>query len=186
MGAGGVVAAYMETAAEVQLLRGATKLRPLKGRKLEALLAGTETLNSELDAYVRDRNAGNLLLANIESVAAIEALEEILAVPGLDAVLIGPHDLSCSLGVPEQYDHPLFEAAVQRIITAARAKSIGAGIHNLPRLEQEIRWRKAGLNLILHRSDLSLFRQGIAQNLRAIREEAGDVAQKAEARQIVV
>ena len=186
MGAGGIVAAYMETAAEVQLMRGATKLRPLKGRKLEGLLAGTETLDGELDAYVRDRNVGNLLLANIESVAAIEALEEILAVPGLDAVLIGPHDLSCSLGVPEQYDHPLFEEALQRIITAARARNIGAGIHNLPRVEQEIRWRKAGLNLILHRSDLSLFRQGIAQNLRAIREGAGEGAPKAEAKQIAI
>ena len=186
MGAGGVVAAYMETAAEVQLMRGATKLRPLKGRKLEGLLAGTEQLNGELGAYVRERNAGNLLLANIESVAALEALEEILAVPELDAVLIGPHDLSCSLGVPEQYDHPRFEEALQRIITAARAKNIGAGIHNLPRLEQEIRWRKAGMNLILHRSDLSLFRQGIAQNLRAIREEAGEAAQKAEAEQIAI
>jgi 2-keto-3-deoxy-L-rhamnonate aldolase RhmA len=44
-------------------------------------------------------------------VLAIQNLPEICSVPGLDAVLIGPHDLSCSLGIPEQYSHPRFDEA---------------------------------------------------------------------------
>jgi len=174
MGAGGVVAAYIETAQEVRLLRGAVKLRPLKGRKLEEILSGRKELEGELADYVQKRNADNLLLVNIESVAAIEALEEILAVPGLDAVLIGPHDLSCSLGVPEQYNHPLFTDAVQKIIGQARAKSVGVGVHNLPELAQEIHWSQVGLNLILHRSDVTLFRRGLHDNLTAIRRAVGE------------
>jgi 2-keto-3-deoxy-L-rhamnonate aldolase RhmA len=174
MGAGGVVAAYFETAAEVALLRGATKLRPLKGRKLEDVLSGRVPLEGELANYIEQRNKNHILLVNIESVAAVEALDEILAVPGLDAVLIGPHDLSCSLGHPEQYDHPLFEKTVLEIITKARAKNVGVGIHNLPMLEQEIKWRRAGLNLILHRSDVTLFRRGLHDNLTAIRRAVGD------------
>jgi 4-hydroxy-2-oxoheptanedioate aldolase len=174
MGAGGVVAAYIESADEVALLRGASKLRPLKGRKLEKLLATHGQPEGELGDYVRARNAGNLLLVNIESVAALEALDEILAVPDLDGVLLGPHDLSCSLGVPEQYDHPLFEKAVQELVTKARARNIGAGSHNLPRLDQEIRWKKAGMNLILHRSDVGLVRSGLSENLRALREATGE------------
>src|SRR6266853_1120477 len=105
MGAGGVVAAYIETAEEVRLLRGATKLRPLKGEKLDDILSGRTPLEGELAEYVQRRNENNILLVNIESVAAVAALDEILAVPDLDGVLIGPHDLSCSLGHPEQYDH---------------------------------------------------------------------------------
>jgi 4-hydroxy-2-oxoheptanedioate aldolase len=57
-----------------------------------------------------------VLLLNIESAPALAALDEILAVPDIDAVQVGPHDLSCSLGVPEQYAHPRFEEAVQTII----------------------------------------------------------------------
>jgi 4-hydroxy-2-oxoheptanedioate aldolase len=174
MGAGGVVAAYVETAEEVRQLRGAVKLRPLKGRKLAEILAGQKELDGELAGYVHDRNENHVLLVNIESVAAIEALDEILAVPGLDAVLIGPHDLSCSLGVPEQYDHPLFTGAVQEIIGKARARSVGVGVHNLPELAQEIHWSKAGLNLILHRSDVTLFRRALHDNLTAIRQAVGD------------
>ena len=169
MGAGGVVAAYIETAQEVSLLRGAVKLRPLKGRKLEDILAARKGIEGELAEYVRTRNENNILLVNIESVAAMENLDEILAVPDLDGLLIGPHDLSCSLGVPEQYDHPVFADAVLEIVTKARAKNVGVGVHNLPELAQEMRWGKAGLNLILHRSDISLFRRGLHENLNALR-----------------
>lgn len=169
VGAGGVIASYIETAEEVRQLRGATKLRPLKGRKLEDLLAGRTELTGGLATYIQERNDAQLLIVNIESVAAIEALDEILAVPQLDAVLIGPHDLSCSLGVPEQYEHPLFVEAVRTIVTKARARNIGAGVHNLPTLEQELTWKEAGMNLILHLSDLMLFRQGLARNLQTLR-----------------
>ena len=169
MGAGGVVAAYVETAEEVRRLRGATKLRPLKGRKLEAILEGGSVLAGELADYVEAANEDHLLLVNIESVAAIEALDEILDVPGLDGVLIGPYDLSCSLGIPEQYDHPAFGDAMLEIITKARARNVGAGMHNLPEIEQEIRWGKAGMNLILHSSDIGLFRRALHQNLSALR-----------------
>jgi 4-hydroxy-2-oxoheptanedioate aldolase len=169
MGAGGVVAAYVETAQEVRLLRGATKLRPLKGARLDAILAGREELDGDLAGYVQVANEDHVLLVNIESVAAIEALDEILDVPGLDGVLIGPHDLSCSLGIPEQYDHPAFGEAVLKIITKARAKNVGVGIHNLPEVEQEIRWGKAGLNLILHSSDVGLFRRALHGSLTALR-----------------
>jgi len=186
VGAGGVVAAYLETAGEVALLRGATKLRPLKGRKLEQLLSAGARPEGELGEYVRARNAGNILLVNIESVAALEALDEILAVPDLDGVLIGPHDLSCSLGVPEQYDHPLFENAMQEIISKARSKNVGAGVHNLPRLDQEIRWKKVGLNLILHLSDVTFLRTGLSQNLRALREATGETTGGEVAKAIIV
>jgi 4-hydroxy-2-oxoheptanedioate aldolase len=141
---------------------------------LEDLLAGRRELAGELATYIHERNDSQLLIVNIESVAAIEALDEILAVPQLDAVLIGPHDLSCSLGVPEQYQHPLFVEAVRTIVMKARAKNIGAGVHNLPTLEQERYWNQAGMNLILHLSDLMLFRQGLARNLRTLRGGEGE------------
>ncbi len=176
MGAGGIVAAYIESAEEVRQLRGATKLRPLKGKKLDDILSGREALEGELADYIHQRNADNLLIVNIESVAAIDALDEILAVPGLDAVLIGPHDLSCSVGHPEQYDHPAFEEAVATVVTKARARGIGAGIHNLPTVDQEIKWSRAGMNLIMHRTDFTLFRRCLNDNLTAIRNALGQVS----------
>jgi 2-keto-3-deoxy-L-rhamnonate aldolase RhmA len=174
MGARGIVAAYVETAEQVQLLRGAVKCRPLKGRKLEELLSGKLPLEGEMAEYVRNYNRNNVLLVNIESVPALEALDDILAVPELDGVLLGPHDLSCSLGVPEQYDHPRFEKAVHELITKARAKNVGAGAHFLPSVEHEIKWAKVGLNLILHLTDMHLFRRALNDDLTRLRKALGD------------
>jgi 2-keto-3-deoxy-L-rhamnonate aldolase RhmA len=174
-GAMGVIAPYVESAEQVRALVGAVKYRPLKGEKLAAFLNG-ETLEPELQAYLEQRNTSRSLIVNIESVPAIEALDEILAVPGLDAVLVGPHDLTCSLGVPEQYDHPDFQAAVDGIIAKARAQSVGAGTHAIypQAVEHELRWAKLGANLILHRADVLGFVQTISGDIRRLREELGD------------
>jgi 4-hydroxy-2-oxoheptanedioate aldolase len=173
-GASAVVAPYVETVDEVEQLRAAVKLRPIKGRMLREMLSGSRKPQEGLAGYLEKYNEGKALIVNIESVPAIEALDDILAVPGLDGLLIGPHDLSCSLGVPKQYDHPLVIEAVQQIIGKARAKNIGVGVHNWPSAEGEIELAKAGLNLILHFSDMTLFRNALFRNLGRIRKALGD------------
>jgi len=175
-GARGIVAPYVESADQVRELVAAVKLRPLKGKRAEAALDDPNTLQPELKEYLDEFNSGNALVVNIESVPAIENLEEILAVPGLDAVLIGPHDLSVSLGIPEQYDDPKFDRAVREIITRAREKNIGAGIHFWESMDQEIDWAKAGANLILHSGDILLFAQTLQNDLKQIRQALGDDA----------
>ena len=67
----------------------------------------------------------------------MEALDFILAVPDLDAVLIGPHDLSCSLGIPEKYDHDDFLEACKTIFRKARGAGVGAGIHSWGNVNQQ-------------------------------------------------
>lgn len=162
------------------------KLRPLKGKKLEEILAGRRKLDGEMAEYVPKFNEGSALLVNIESVPAVEALDEILAVPGLDGVLIGPHDLSCSLGVPEQYDHPLFDEAVMTITTKARAKNVGVAMHNMPLVEQDIKYGKAGINLILRRSDIELFRTALREDLSRLRHSLGESASDIERGDLVI
>ncbi len=127
-GALGVIAPYRD-AEQVRQLVGAAHWRPLKGARLQRILDGVEPADLVLTDYLGARNADRTLIINIESVPALEALDEILAVPGLDAVLVGPHDLTTSLGIPEDYRHPQFVEAVDMIITKARGHNIGAGIH---------------------------------------------------------
>jgi len=173
-GAGGVIGPYVETPEQVRALAGAARWRPLKGRRLAEALRDPGTLEPELKSYLEARNDDTILIVNIESVPALEALDEILSVPGLDAVLIGPHDLSCSLGVPEQYRHPRFDEAVRTIFKKARRHNVGAGIHFWEGIEQEVAWAKAGANLIMHSADLIFFRQQLARDLEALRSALGD------------
>lgn len=170
-GAAGIVAPYVESAEQVQALRGAVKLRPIKGRRLQEMLQG-KAVEPELDTYVKNGANDRLLIVNIESAPAIQALDEILAVPGLDAVLIGPHDLSCNLGVPEHYDHPDFLGACETIFLKARAAGVGAGIHFWGEIEQQAHFLKLGANLLIHSADITLFRKHLTADLQAIRQAA--------------
>ena len=173
-GACGLIAPYVETAAEVRELVGAVKNRPVKGAKLRAALSGQTPFESELAAYVAMQNRSHSLIVNIESIPAIAALDEILAVNGLDAVLIGPHDLSCSLGQPERYDTPEFEAAVTDIFRRARAAGIGAGIHSWMPAAREAIWCEAGANFIIHSSDIIATRNTLTAEVDALRRQLSD------------
>ena len=175
-GASGIIAPYVESAEQVRRLVGATKLRPLKGKLLDAALRNPDAMQPRLRDYLNEFNCGNILVVNVESVPAIENLDEILAVPGLDAVLIGPHDLSVSLGIPEQYGDPAFDGAVRDIIKRARARNVAAGIHFWENMEQEIEWAKAGANLIVHSGDITIFGRALREDLTKMRAVLGDDA----------
>lgn len=168
-GAKGIVAPYIETVAQVRSLTGAVKYRPLKGEKLDQLLAGHSSLTEEMSQYLECYNAGNMLIANIESQPAIDNLDQLLAEPGLDGVFIGPHDLSVSIGRPEQYDHPDFEDAVRTIVRKTRAtgKHIGIMFWTDPLLH--VKWAQEGLNMVIHSNDLTMFKQKLNHDMTAIR-----------------
>jgi 4-hydroxy-2-oxoheptanedioate aldolase len=178
-GAAGIVAPYVETPEQVQALRGAVKFRPIKGRTLANYLSGNAVPPPKLNRYFQHRNH-QVLAVNIESVPAIDALDDILAVPDLDAVIVGPHDLSCSLGDPEEYSHPEFERAVETIIRKSRAKNVGAGIHTFypDSVPQSIKWANCGANLILHRGDFLLFQTSLQRELDELKRALGDETEK--------
>ncbi len=166
---------YIESAAQARELVGATKLRPFKGRRLAAFLAG-ERPAPEVAEYIRSFNANHSLLLNIESVAGIEALDEILAVPGIDGIVIGPHDLTCSLDVPEEYRSSAFDAATRDILARCQAAGVAAGlhVHHPDCLEDELAWGRAGATIFIHSGDISLFVQALRRDIGTLRQAFPD------------
>jgi len=173
-GAKGVIAPYLESAEQIRELAGATKFRPLKGEILQSVLNGKQELSEEMKTYLNNYNKGNICIANIESVPAMNKLDALLSVPGLDAVFIGPHDLSISLGIPEQYDHPEFEKAVKHIIHTTRNKGLSIAIHFSLEPERQAKWVKEGVNIVVHSTDLALFSQKLSTDINAIKKAVGD------------
>lgn len=187
-GAAGIIAPYIETPEQVKQLVGAARYRPLKGERLQRILHQEDVAEPALAAYLEERNARQVLIANIESVPALHVLDDILDVEGLDAVLVGPHDLTTSLGIPEDYRHPRYVEAVDTIIQKARARGVGAGIHaTYPHaLEHEIRWAEMGMNLIVHLADIIAFRNTMQRDLDLLKAALGDTGGPGEAKPINV
>ncbi len=170
-GAAGIVAPYIETTDQLRELAGAIKYGPIKGKKLCRLLENANSIDKSLHTYLHKRNESRVLIANIESVEAIEALDDLLSVKELDGLLVGPHDLSCSLGIPEQYDNPVFIEAVNEIFAKAKERNISAGIimFYVSGFQQEIQWAREDATLILHSSDIATVAENIGKEMRTIK-----------------
>ena len=74
-------------------------------------------------------NESTLVGVQIEHIDGVENLDAILAVPGIDLVVIGPYDLSASMGIVAEFTHPEYKAVIEKISTACKANSIASGIH---------------------------------------------------------
>ncbi|HPI74096.1 MAG TPA: aldolase/citrate lyase family protein [bacterium] len=171
-GAAGVIVPYLEEPEKIRQLIAAVKWRPLKGQYLNRYSRNPAEMPAALSPYLQQRNQETVFIANIESMPAVHHLNEILALPGLDGIFIGPHDLSCSMGLPEQYEHPDFEQVVKTIIHQARARNVAIGIHFSESPQQQIRWLAEGVTIVIHSSDISLFRQALAGDLAIIQSAA--------------
>lgn len=168
-GAIGVIAPYLEKEKDIKDLVGATKFRPLKGEKLEEFLSGKKQPDATLQNYFDQYNEGLLCIVNIESMPAVEKLDTLLTIPGVDAVFIGPHDLSINMGIPEQYDHPDFIKVVKLIIEKAKKHTLGVGIHFSIEPERQLFWIKEGVNIVVHSSDMALFSQRLQADMALLK-----------------
>ena len=74
-------------------------------------------------------NENVMVVLQIETVTAMNRVDELLSVPGVDAVMVGPADLSVSLGVPGQFEHPTMIAAIEKIRDASLRHGVAPGIH---------------------------------------------------------
>lgn len=178
-GAHGIIVPYVETVEQVKSMVGAVKYRPLKGKALQTILDIGEFPSAEAKTYLPKLNPDAFLVIMIESPEGIQNLEDMLAFGGMDAVLIGPHDLSISLGIPEQYDHPLFVDSVRQIITVCQSYSVAVGMHlTFGTLENTIRWVQRGFNFVAVRGDTLFIANSTRHELATIREIIDSEKQK--------
>lgn len=174
-GAQGVLAPYIEDAGQVRELVGAVHYKPLKGKKLQQILDGECVPGEKVKAKLEQNNRSRMLFVNIESTPAIENLDDILGVPGLDGIVIGPNDLSYSLGNPDEYDGEEFQKNVIDILRKAREKNLAAGVHYMGGIDRQIEWAKeSGMNMVFHSGDMYLFIEQLRRDLQKFRQAAGE------------
>ena len=128
IGASGIKIPAVNTAEKARRVVAAAKYPPVgtRGAAFSARAAGYGFFGGEPQA--KAANEGTAVIIMIETLEAIENLDEILAVPGIDCAFVGPNDLSFSMGYPTQVRHPEVKAAVEGAIRRIRAKGVAAGV----------------------------------------------------------
>lgn len=126
-GAGGVIVPMIESAAQLEAIKDACCWPPAGTRGVG--FSRSNLFGKHFDAYRDGEAQAPLLVAMIEHASAVDALPGILAVEGLDAILIGPYDLSASMGLTARFDAAPFMDAMTRIRMLADNAGIPAGVH---------------------------------------------------------
>lgn len=165
-GVQGVHVPVVERRADAEQIVRFVKYGPQGVRGLAGVRAAAYGQEPVAD-YVVAANRATLIMVHIETRDAVERLDEIAPVPGLDVLFIGPTDLSQSYGVPGQRTHPLVIEAGERIIAAARTAGIAAGIV-VPDAEAATAWQERGVRYVTILAESLLARAS-----RGFLEEAG-------------
>ncbi len=167
-GAQGIMLPRVRSAEDVETCLSYMKYPP-EGRRGAVLARGhTGFRGGPLVETLAQGNRESFLIVQVETREAIDRLDPILSVPGVDAALIGPTDLSLSLGVGGQLEHPRLTDAIDATIQACvRHGVIPAIHHNDP--DQAVRWTEQGMRLVSVGSEVGHLTAAGAAAVRAVR-----------------
>jgi 4-hydroxy-2-oxoheptanedioate aldolase len=127
MGALGVQLPMLNNKADVENVVHSVKYRPEGRRGLAGVRANNWGLAGPLGEYVQEANRETLVIVQIETLDAVENLKEILTVPNIDVVFIGPTDLSQAMGYPGQMKHPEVQGLIDRLVKEIHAAGKATG-----------------------------------------------------------
>jgi 2-dehydro-3-deoxyglucarate aldolase len=169
-GAHGVIVPAVQTVEDARRAVASVKYPPSGSRGVG--LGRAHGYGPRFADYVRELEEYAVVVVMIEHRDALERVEEIFAVPGIDAVFVGPYDLSASYGIPGQFEHPLMHEALARILGAAQTAGIAPGIHVVHPPITQVRDRVAeGFRFIAYGGDMLFLvpaARGAADELRRL------------------
>ena len=170
MGARNILVPMVETAEQARALVAATRYPPEGVRGLGASVARVSSYGAD-EGYVARANGDIALIVQAESVEALENLDEIAAVEGVDGVFIGPADLAASMGYSGRSDVAEVEAAIAEAFVRIQGAGKAAGMLDF-RAERVAAYRAAGVRMLAVTGDVAALRGGLEQVCQAARASA--------------
>lgn len=170
MGADGFLVPMINTAEDAQRLVSYAKYAPIGHRGLSTTRAHTNYNPPKLSDYMESANRRTILLTQIETKEAVEHAAEIAAVPGIDALIVGPSDLSSDLGRPGDLSNPDLLEAASKVTEAAKqcGKRCGTVASNTKYLHA---CREMGMNLFCMGSELGMVLAGARSTVQRFQNE---------------
>ena len=171
VGTQGIMIPRVETKTQVEHIIECTMYSPLGSRGCSVNKGHNDFASQELCEFSQQANQENLIILQIERRRAVESIEELLSVPGVGAVVIGPNDLALSLGIRSDDRLGALEEPIQHVLQACLARHIPCGIH-IANLEWLAEWQRRGMQLLCYSSDINFLRNGAASGINWLRKQA--------------
>lgn len=167
-GATGVMVPMVASAAEAAAAVRAVHYPPKGTRGVG--LARAQGYGADFDGYRTRLEREAVVIVMIEHVDAVERIDEILSVVGVDGYIIGPYDLSGSLGIPGRFDDPRVVELIDRVLEAGQRLGVPGGLHVVdPEPERFARHVAAGFRLLGYGMDLRFLDTIVRRDLSDIR-----------------
>lgn len=136
-GAYGVIVPMVNTKEEAE--RAVKSVRyPPKGYRGVGL-ARAQNYGFDFEGYKAWLEKASIVIVQIEHYKAVENLREILSVEGVDGYIVGPYDISGSLGIPGEFDNPRFKEIIEKVMEVGKQSSKSSGFHVIPPDENEVK-----------------------------------------------
>jgi 2-dehydro-3-deoxyglucarate aldolase/4-hydroxy-2-oxoheptanedioate aldolase len=159
LGARGVMVPRVETRQQAEDIVSQLKYAPM-GRRGVALGVAHDLYRAGTPEFFPAANDETCIVLLLETEKAFENLEAIVSVPGVDIAWLGHYDLTVSMGIPTQFEHPRFLAAKQALVSACRRHGVAAGF--LPASpDSAAQWIDAGFRVISLGSDVGVFLEAV-------------------------
>ena len=167
-GAVGLMIPRVESRAQAEAIVRYTKYPPVGDRGVILGTAHNDYRAVNGRQFLRQANAETLLVMQIETLAGIEHLDEILSVPGLDVALIGPYDLSTSMGIPGEVNHPRMQRAIGEFLKGCKRHGVVPG-NFVTTVEDGQAWLRRGMRFLIYGADFMLLMERSRQVLSQLR-----------------
>jgi 2-keto-3-deoxy-L-rhamnonate aldolase RhmA len=164
LGARGVMVPRVETRQQAEQVVSALRYAP-QGERGVAMGIAHDLYQAGGAEFFAQANEQTLVVLLLETQTAFDNLEEIVSVPGVDVAWVGHYDLTVSMGIPAQFEHPRFLANMDALVAACRRQNVAPGF--LPATPDLARyWISKGFRMISLGSDIGVFLSSM-RNFRA-------------------
>lgn len=136
-GAHGIVVPSVNSSSDAELAVSSTRYGPDGIRGVG--LGRAQGYGSNFNDYLEWQKNEPVVIVQIEHKDSLDHLEDIFSVSGVDGFLVGPYDLSCSMGIPGDFENPIFKQTMQQILDIAQKVGCPGGLHIVEPDEDRLR-----------------------------------------------
>lgn len=171
-GANGVIVPMVNSAADAAAAVAAVKYPPAGKRGVG--LARAQGYGQRFDDYLQWLNESSVVIAQVEHIDSVRNIDDILRVEGIDGIMIGPYDLSASMGIPGKYELPEVTEAIRKVETACKKHGKPLGFHVIKADHRAaIDKISNGYNFIAFSIDFMLLGEKVRSEMDEIRKSTG-------------